>query len=210
MVYCRAREHSSEVQGLLETASIGEKSGRGVGRTGGSNEGPELPELQEEEEEENLERLQEEVWSRHPLVNISPSPLSLSLLSSVSLPPPSPSQLKELQTKFNKCAVKKHTLDQTCSQLAESLKSTSHLMARYGSIFLFSLSSRYHPSKLGHFTYWIPSLCSLQSRRKAWQHCLSNTPSHNLLLANCLLAAAVTTYCGPYSTLSRFTIIHIS
>ncbi|CAI8014943.1 Dynein heavy chain 8, axonemal, partial [Geodia barretti] len=86
-------------------------------------------------------------------------------------------ELRDLQEEFNAAAVKKHSLGQTCSQLAESLKSASHL------------------------------LDSLKYRQEAWQYRLDHTPSEHLLATNCLLAAAITTYTGPYPILSRIKMV---
>ena len=129
------------------------------------------------------------------------------------------SQLSELQMQFNRVAVKKHSLGKTCYQLAESLTSASHLMERFS----LSLSQTHtllltctltHSFTLSHthsltrlsltHTHTHTLLNSFKSRQGSWQHQLDHTPSDCLLATNSLLAAAITTYLGPYATLSRF------
>ena len=45
---------------------------------------------------------------------------------------------------------------------------------------------------------------SLQSRQRVWQDRLDHAPPPDHLLANCVLAAAITTYCGPFKTRTRY------
>ena len=42
--------------------------------------------------------------------------------------------------------------------------------------------------------------CSLRSRQESWQKRLDSLPTLEVIVTNCILAAAATTYCGPLKT----------
>ena len=47
------------------------------------------------------------------------------------------------------------------------------------------------------------SLYSLKGCQESWKKKLSTLPEIEMLMANCILAAAITVYCGPLKTSSR-------
>jgi len=61
----------------------------------------------------------------------------------------------------------------TCQQLAEKLKSANHLLE------------------------------SWKMRKESWESRLNSLPTLEVLVANCILAAAFTVYCGPLSASAR-------
>ena len=47
------------------------------------------------------------------------------------------------------------------------------------------------------------SYFSLKGRQESWNKKLDTLPEIQMLMANCILAAAITVYCGPLKTCSR-------
>ena len=54
-------------------------------------------------------------------------------------------------------------------------------------------------------TEFISFLCSLKERQETWQSKLDLLPTTKMLAAKCILAAAITVYCGPLKTKARHT-----
>lgn len=62
------------------------------------------------------------------------------------------------------------------------------------------VNNKYHTVNVLHY---LSSLCSLKGRQESWQSRLEALPQPKTLLANCILAAALTTYCGALRTSAR-------
>ena len=103
-------------------------------------------------------------------------------------------QLLEMKRGFDKVVVERHILSQSYQAIADKLRSSNHLLERW-SILLkgknFFLKKHFNP------------ISSLKPRQEAWLKKLNSLPGSRSLLVDCVLASAISVYCGPLSTNAR-------